>query len=300
MKTYFLKISPVLLLVLAILGSCEDSLLPSESSSTLSALSSSSCGGSLYADSVYYYREQSTPYIISPVTAQAGTYSAFPDGLSINPTTGAINVNQSESGLKYRVSFLPTGATDSCTTFVIISGVNYLSAIYDLSASNTLAMPYYNAQRNLAPPCDDDDDEEEDGDDDDGGCEFDDGNDDDDGDGTADEPPAGQQVRPLGIDIDIQNGIINLQQTVLNGTFGATPVSGSSRTVRIYYRISDASNKALNYIDVQFHYYDTYANIPASLLADMDDKNGATLRSSAVKKTKPVRPPHIVIMRSYQ
>jgi hypothetical protein len=293
MKPYTMRIVPLLLLALATLGSCENYFLPDENNLTIS---SDSCGHFLYADSVYYYREQSVPYIVSPVIAQAGTYSAFPDGLSINPTTGAINVNQSLSGLKYLVSFLATGASDACTTTIIISGVNYRSALYDLSSSNILAMPYYNAKRNLAPPCDDDEEEAEEDD----GCEFDDGNDDDDGDGTGDEPPPGQQVRPLGIDIDTQNGIINLEQTVSNGTFGATPVNGSSRTVRIYYRISDASNKALNYIDVQFHYYDRYADIPASLLADIADKNGATLRKRSIAETaRAARPPHIVIMRNY-
>jgi hypothetical protein len=303
MKNTFVKFLPLLALALATLGSCEDLVLQDNESDGLNSASLlSSCGSFGYADSVYYYKEQSTPYVVSPLTARAGTYSAYPDGLSINPATGAINVNLSESGLKYRVSFLATGSTDTCKTTVIISGVNYLSAVYNLSTTNILAKPYYNAQRNLAPPCNDDDEEEEEEEEeeDDDGCEFDDGDDDDDGDGTGDEPPSGQQIRPLGVEIDTENGIIDLQKTVSNGTFGSTPVSGSSQTFRIYYRIDDASNKALNYTDVKIHYYNTLADVPASLLNEINEKNGATLRKRQVDNGRSmaatVRPPHIVIV----
>ncbi|AQG78633.1 hypothetical protein [Spirosoma montaniterrae] len=265
------------------------------------------CAAFQYADTVFYYREQTTPYLELPTTAQSGTYGTYPQGLSINAATGAINVNASESGLKYRVWFVKTGTADTCTRYVTISGVNYTSKVYQLSANDTLARPFYNAIRALAPPCsdddddDDDDDEEEDedddDDDDDDNCEFDDGRDDDDGDGLGDEPPAGQEVIPQGIAINKLDGIIDLRQTVNNGTFGTTPVNGSSKSVRIYYRLNDASNKTLNHIDVTFHWYATLSQVPASLLSQITTKTGATLRVAATSlaASRP-RPPDIVLV----
>lgn len=274
------------------------------------------CSAFQYADTLFYYREQAAPYTESPTTAQTGTYGAFPGGMVINSSTGAINVNASESGLKYRVWFVKSGTSDTCTRFVTISGVNYASKVYRLSTNDTLARPFYNAIRTFVPPCSDDDDDDEedddeededdDEDDDDDNCEFDDGRDDDDGDGLGDEPPAGQEVIPQGIAINKRDGIIDLRQTVSNGTFGATPVNGSSKTVRIYYRLNDASNKALNHIDVTVHWYATYAQIPVSLLAQINDKTGATLRRAApstptvpmapVMNVNRPRPPDIVLV----
>ena len=261
-----------------------------------------------YADTLFFLREQSTDYIISPISADTGTYGAYPEGLDIDVTNGDINISQSETGLKYEVFFIPQGQTDSCKTTIIISGINYLSGVFVLDQNDTMALPYYNAQQGLAPPCsdDDDDDDDDDGDDDDDDddneCEFDDGADDDDGDGTADEPAPGQEIIPLGIDVNKATGIINLQQTVNNGTFGATPVSGTFVDVKMFYRIDDASNGALNSIDIRFYYYDFLTNVPQSLLDGIDDKNGKILRrkNNARLKAGPPRPPHILIVGRLQ
>ncbi len=234
------------------------------------------CNNFAYADTLFFLREQTTPYVESPTAAQTGQYGAFPEGLSINASTGAINVNTSESGLKYRVWFLKAGVADTCIRYVTISGVNYPNKVYRLDQNDIMASPFYNAVRTFAPPCsdddnddDDDDNDDDDDDDDDDDCEFD------------DAPSVGQQVIPQGIAIDKTTGIINLRETVNNGTFGAIPVSGTSKQIRIYYRLNDASNKALNSIDVTVHWYATVSQVPASLLAQMNDKNGATLRRVA-------------------
>lgn len=299
---------PALLLLVALV-SCErdaiNAVEPPENHSGLRTGSSAACNAFQYSDSIFYLRDQVVNYIVRPVTAQAGTYGSFPGGMVINATTGAINVNKSETGLKYRVWFVKAGTSDTCTRFVTISGVNFTSRVYDISLNDTLAVPFYNAIRTLGTPCtddddDDDDDDEEEDDDDDDACEFDDGSDDDDGDGTGDEPPAGQQVIPQGVDINKLIGTINLKQTVANGVFGATPVNGTARSFRIYYRLNDASNRALNYIDVTLHYYTTAASVPTSLLSQITDKQGATLRRAApnapTMDVRRPRPPDIVIV----
>jgi hypothetical protein len=302
---------PFWLLVVALgLFGCEKAALQDEYAPQLSALRTSAvCGAFGYADSTFYLREQATDYLEYPLTAQAGRYGASPAGLQINATTGAINVSKSETGLRYRVYFIPTGTTDTCSRYITISGINYRNHVYQLARHDSLALPYYNATRALPPPCsedddddddddeDDEEDEDDDDDDDDDACEFDDGSDDDDGDGTADEPAPGQQLRPLGIDINTRSGVINLRQTLRNGTFGTVPVSGTSKNVRLFYRLNDASNKALNHIDLKISYYERLSDVPQSVIDEINGKNAATLRRgrTAAEEAKP-RPPHILIV----
>lgn len=292
------------LLLMALLVSCETGESDQAIGPDGGLRTSDTCPGFRYPDTLFFFREQPTPNVVLPVAAQPGRYGSSPEGLSLNATTGAININASWSGLRYRVWFVRAGSADTCTRFVTISGVDYRSRVYELGRNELLAQPYYNANRLALPPCADDDDE----DDDDDGCEFDDGRDDDDGDGLADEPPAGQEVIPLGIAISKQTGVIDLRQTVNNGTFGTTPVNGRSRTVRIYYRLNDASNRALNFIDVTLHWYATLAQVPAQLLAQVNAKNSAMFRRAApletttevmnllIRRPRPTRPPDIVLV----
>jgi len=62
-----------------------------------------------YADSVLYLKNQSNDYIVLPVGASAGTFSAFPEGIEIDDNTGAINVTKSETGLRYRITLYFAG-----------------------------------------------------------------------------------------------------------------------------------------------------------------------------------------------
>lgn len=324
-----LKILSVIGLFWLVLAGCEkaEEMTPLRGTSGSSGLRTGTdpCVSFAYPDTIFYLREGATDYVVSPVTARAGMYGASPAGLQINSTTGAINVSRSETGLKYRVFFVPAGRTDTCYRFVTISGIDYRSALYELNLSDSLATPYYNALTSLDPPCIDDDDNNDDGDDDeeddeddgdeddddgdddgeDDDCEFDDGADDDDGDGTADEPLPGQEVIPQGVAIGKANGIINLRQTVANGTFGSMPVSGTSRTFKIYYRLNDASNKALNSIEVKLSYYESRSAVPQSILDEINAKNSATLRRAVTSpsgRTQSLssRPPHIVIVGRYR
>ncbi|HMH32175.1 MAG TPA: hypothetical protein VK543_04045, partial [Puia sp.] len=64
------------------------------------------CNGPDYGDSIIYPRpvgfQQS--YIVSPINNPgAGKYFSWPDGLSLNASTGAINVTQSQTGQRYSI-----------------------------------------------------------------------------------------------------------------------------------------------------------------------------------------------------
>lgn len=56
----------------------------------------------------------------------------------INAATGAINVTKSDHGLKYRVWFVKAGTSDTCNRYVTLSGINYVSRLYNISSTDTL------------------------------------------------------------------------------------------------------------------------------------------------------------------
>ncbi len=276
---------------------------------------SSVCNSFSYPDTLFFKSNQTGNLIIPATNSQTGTYGVRPEGLSINVTTGAINVTLSESGLKYRVYFIPTNTTDTCFKFVTISGVDYLSKIYNLNNNEDFATPSYKGLTSILPCSDgegenddsnDDDDDDNDNDDDDNQCEFDDGNDDDDGDATSDEPTTGHEVIPQGIDINKLTGKIDLRKTLQNGALGSNPANGTTKLVRIYYRITDNSQKALNFIEVKFHYYQSVAAVPQSLLNQIANKNSSlmvnsarTNRSARLEYSKP-RPPDVIVCGLYE
>lgn len=243
-----------------------------------------------YSDTLYFQRPGQN-FIQNPLNELDGTYSVVPDGLAIDPATGVIDVNASETGLKYKISFTPTGTNQVCETFVTIAGVNYLDGVYVLSRNQTIASPVYNGVPGLALPCDDDDD-------DDSSCKFD-----------ADNP-TGELLKDLGFEIS-SKGDFDLEKTVENGTFGATPVNGTIIDVELYYQLNDLSALALNRIPLRFFYYNKLSDVPKEVLDDIEEKRGLINESgqdnySNFRMTETVRPkgkprpPYVVIVASLQ
>lgn len=62
-----------------------------------------------------------------------GTFSAKPNGLDIDAETGIINVDLSEPGLLYEVSFVSEDSLTRCTTQVLVAGIDYPDVIVDFS-----------------------------------------------------------------------------------------------------------------------------------------------------------------------
>lgn len=245
-----------------------------------------------YSNTLFYIKPGQANSV-SPVNMLSGTFSVVPDGLAINPSSGVIDVNSSETGLKYKISFSPTGSDQVCETFVTIGGVNYLDGVYVLNQNQLLASPVYNGVVGLALPCDDDDD-----DDDDSSCDFD-----------ADNP-TGQLLKDLGFEIS-SKGIIDLQKTVENGTFGATPVNGTILDVDLYYKLNDLSALALNQIPLRFFYYNKLSDVPQEVLDDIseksklinqlpENKNSIFRLLENVRPAGKPRPPYVVIVASFE
>lgn len=255
------------------------------------------CADFSYPDTLFFIKPGQSNNI-SPVNTLPGTYSVVPLGLAINPSSGVIDVNSSETGLKYKIAFSPTGSDQVCETFVTIGGVNYLDGVYVLSQNQRTASPVYNGVPGLALPCEEEDDDDDDDDDDDSSCDFDAVN------------PSGQLLKDLGFEIS-NKGVIDLQKTVENGTFGSNPVSGTILEVELYYQLNDLSALALNKIPLRFFYYDKLSDVPKKVLDDIEEKRSLINESRSDKNSnfrlletirpagKP-RPPYVVIVASFE
>lgn len=242
-----------------------------------------------YGDSIFYLNDKSSSLIIRPLLNPAniqGSYSASPDGLVIDPVTGAVNLSQSETGIKYTIKFTNSNGRDTCKTSFVLSGIDYKDSVYVMTDKPN-AFPIYNAHKDEKGPCVDTT-----------GihpnyyCKY-------------DDPPSGQpKVTDQGMAINQFLGIIDLNKTIQNGALGANPANGATKDFTIYYRLYDKSERALNHITVRLYYYDTMKDIPPSLLDEIQQKKQLNLYGrlqaaynpfARVALIKP-RPPIIIIV----
>jgi hypothetical protein len=235
-----------------------------------------------YGDSVFYLKDQPGDYIIKPIQALAGQYSGFPEGIEIDQASGAINVSKSETGLRYRITFLPNGSTDSISTILVISGINFLDGFYKLTTADSVLKPLYNAGRDVAIP----------------------------GTGSGTLFDEGSNCNGAGCTVNVSNGTINLAQTVRNGVFGSTPSNNDRHEFLLNYRINDKSGEALNALKVKLYYFDSINDVTQEAYDIIQSRDGTIFRTqlydnfSAVsrpfgvtgaKPSKP-RPPCIFIL----
>jgi len=202
-----------------------------------------------YGDSILYQKNLSIDYIVYPSHQETGTYSAFPDGIQIDEKTGAINVSKSESGLRYRIKFIPSGGGAEHSTTVLLSGINYLDAFYFLSRNDTVANPIYNGSfQNPIPGSS-------------SGTAFD----------------SGLGCNNEGIAVSTSDGKINLMQTIRNGFFGKYPDNGTRREFELKYKIDDNSKQALNALKIKLYYFETMNDVTPDLLQLLQERQGTLL-----------------------
>jgi hypothetical protein len=251
------------------------------------------CNLIAYKDTLFFVENfKGSDLKINPLVRNKGEYGAYPEGLELNKSNGEINITKSESGLKYSVFFVPDKTQDTCFTYLTISGVDYASKIYLIDKNDKVASPIYNNNPLLPIPGVNS-----------GKTEFDDGDDDDNGDGTADEPLAGQEVIPQGLDISKIDGKIKLDNSLKKGLFGTNPKSGSNKKLKLFYRLDDKSGKGLNKIELEFHYYEKESEVPKSLKDKILENQSSYFNPNVGLKylrifriiRKP-RPPQIVIV----
>lgn len=239
MKRNFLP----LLLALIAFGSCKksdsggDPLLPPGSDSEAVKLT--------YGDSVLYVKDGENENIVLPQGNLKGKFTGFPEGIELNEVTGAINVDRSETGLRYRVTFVPDDKPqDTLTAIVLLSGISYLDRIYYLDAHDTTAFAVYNGRTENDVPGTNGSSVFDEG----GGCNG------------------------VGVAVNPADGKINLSQTLRNGVFGGQPQNGAQKEVELLYRLNDNSKKALNKLKVKLYYFDTPDDITQDLVQQMNER----------------------------
>jgi hypothetical protein len=202
-----------------------------------------------YGDSIFYLNPQAADYVISPVKVQSGQYLGFPEGIDINTKTGEINVSKSETGLRYRITFIPDGTIDSTSTDIVISGINYLDGFYKLTTADSVLKPLYNAGFNNPIPGVNN------------GTIFDDGS----------------SCNTAGCNVNTVMGSINLAQTVRNGVFGTTPSNNDRHEFQLNYRINDKSVKSFNTLKVKLYYFDSINDVTQEAYDIINSRIGAIL-----------------------
>ncbi|WP_194777983.1 hypothetical protein [Pararhodonellum marinum] len=263
------------------------------------------CNNFSYADTLYFINIESEQ-IIAPTNELSGTFEGFPEGLELDSITGAIDINKSETGLRYRIEFKPSNDAPACSYFLTIAGINYLDEIFVLDQGERFARAIYNGNQDGIVPCEDEDDDDDDDDDD----EDDDEDDDDDSCKFDIDGPDGNKLADFGVSVDHDTGDIDMLETLEDETFGETPINGDARDFTLYYRVSDESLSALNKIDIRLFYFETMADVPQELIDEMQEKRDLIESSTEldpnfrimqddVTKRKP-RPPYLVIVARLQ
>ncbi len=207
--------------------STKDSILGGGGNTTLS-----------YGDTIFYIRTGATN-IISPINFnKQGTFYGFPKGIELDSITGKIDLMESETGLRYRIMFVPKGTIDTISTKIIISGINFYDGIYRLSQGDSIAKSIYNANGLPFVPGQ-------------FGCGlfnvFDDGN----------------GCNSQGCAVSLINGNINLAKSLRDNAISST--HDSQKEFTYYYRMDDRSEKTLNKLKVKLYFYNKVADIPQYL-----------------------------------
>ncbi|MCX6316601.1 MAG: hypothetical protein NTW29_04880 [Bacteroidetes bacterium] len=227
-----------------------------------------------YGDSILYLKSGGAN-IVYPTVHRDGIYTGFPEGIEIDELTGAINLENSESGLRYRITHVSTKG-DTTTTMVVLSGITFKDHFYYLSAGDSIALPIYNSSESRVLPL--------------SGSTFDEGN----------------VANGGGCSVRTDNGKINLKETIRNGVFGFPPRNDAQQTFEIKYRINDNSGKSLNKLKVLLYWYNTLADVPQYVWDILNERTaqGVFLRNNILapgegvltgRPAKP-RPPCVIII----
>lgn len=198
--------------------------------------------------------------IFEDSTVIDGTFTVEPPGLDIDTKTGIFGVNGSVSGIKYTITYTSKDGITSCQTSVIISGIDYLDAIVDVSTPETSTVrPILDAQIDSQAPI-----------------------------GIYDVDGAATQQnlainRETG-EIDLRTTLQQIDREEFNGggEVPALPI-GFSRKYSIKYTFDKGDNELLvSSLEVVIYWYPTEEDIPEELLILLRDKqrfpeNGRTL-----------------------
>jgi hypothetical protein len=208
-----------------------------------------------YGDSVFYLKN--TDYTIAPLNGKTGTYTAFPDNLIIDRTTGAITVKlkgvdgESQTGMKYRITYKSNITNEVDSTFILLSGITYVDKFYYLSQNDSIIYPIYNGDPAKAIPS--------------GNYDLDNDN---------------------KLAINPSNGQINIKESMRRGFLGSQ-FNTSWKIASIEYAVNDNSKSVTNEIDIVIYYYHTLSDVPSNVSALMQAHQQLTvgMRTAPIPST---------------
>jgi hypothetical protein len=231
-----------------------------------------------YVDSIFYLRSNANNIYAPLPMNKPGKFFGFPKGIEIDENTGKIDLTDSEMGLRYKIMFVPSGTNDTISTKIVLAGINFYDGIYKLSAGDSIAKPIYNAKGVAFTP----------------GL-F--------GTGLNNTFDVGNGCNSQGCSVSLTDGKINLAKSMRDGAISYS--NDSQKEFTYYYKMDDASGKALTKIKVILYYYNSRANIPQYLWDILNiDHAGTILKEAQGKGTNPTvdnglarpRPPCIIIV----
>jgi hypothetical protein len=223
-----------------------------------------------YGDSILYLNPAGTNIISPKLLSKPGRFFGFPGGIELDSLNGNIDIANSETGLRYKIMFVPDGTTDTISTKVVLSGINFYDHIYHLSAGDTIAKPVYNANGQAFAP----------------GL-F--------GTGNTNVFDDGNGCNNQGCNVSLANGSINLAQSLRSGAIPST--HDAQKEFIYYYRMDDKSGKMQNKLKVKLYYYKTQADIPQYLWDILlIDHAGTILRTATAQRIAKPRPPCLIIV----
>lgn len=199
-----------------------------------------------YGDSIFYLK--SNDYTVSPFTRPSGTYTAFPDNLQIDKSTGAITVTQkatdgsSQTGMWYKIRFKSSDGSLNDSTLVLISGLTYLDKFYNLSQNDSIIHPIYNGDPSKAVPQ--------------GNYDL-----------TGDNKFA----------INAVTGQINIKECIRKGFFSSGLMGTGWKRATVKYSINDNSGQETNKIDLVIYYYASMADVPSNVSTVMQAHQQMTI-----------------------
>lgn len=188
-----------------------------------------------YGDSIFYLK--SNDYTVKPsVSAGTGSFSVFPDNLTIDKSTGAITITQkgtdgqSQTGMWFKIKFKSNDGAVNDSTLVLISGLTYVDKFYHLSQGDSIIHPIYNGDPSKAVPQ--------------GNYDL-----------TGDNKFA----------INAVNGQINIKECLRRGFFSSGVMGTGWKRAKIKYGINDNSREESNAIDLVLYYYSSMAEVPSNV-----------------------------------
>ena len=191
-----------------------------------------------YGDSIFYL--QKNDYSINPLRVKSGTYTAFPDNLTIDQSTGRVTIclkgkdGESQTGSWYKIIHWSKKGVATDSTYLLISGLTYLDQFYRLNQNDSIIYPVYNGDPDNALP-------------------------------AGDYDLAGYQK----FAIDPANGQINIRECLRRGFFNVNGTNTNWRIATVKYALHDKSNLATNKIDIILYYYQQLADVPSNVSALM-------------------------------